>query len=102
VMPAAMLTLMGSRAKAITLGSTVFVHPDVFSDVVEGRRPELVAHELVHVRQWADDGVPVFLLRYFRDYVRLRLIGCSHDIAYRGVGYEWAAYTEARHIVEPA
>lgn len=99
-MPGPMVGLAAGRAAALTLGRTVFVRPDVHAAVIGGGRPELVAHELVHVRQWDEAGPVVFLVRYLRDYLRLRVLGCDHDAAYRAIGYEWSAYAEAAHIVE--
>jgi hypothetical protein len=51
-----LLARMGGPAAAVTLGKTIVVHP--------GRRltPELLAHELEHVRQWREDGL--FPVRY--------------------------------------
>lgn len=99
-MPRILTLMTGSRAAAITLGPLVFVRPDLFGVVVEGGQPELVAHELIHVRQWRSAGVVGFIGRYVGDYLRLRRLGLGHDDAYRRIGYEWEAYAEARHIVQ--
>lgn len=99
-MPRSVAMLTGHRAAAVTLGPLVLVRPDLFDAVVAGDRAELVAHELIHVRQWRSDGVARFLQRYLGDYIRLRLVGLGHHDAYRRVGYEWEAYSEARHIVQ--
>ncbi len=98
-MSAPLAAFVSARAAAITLGRTVFIRPDAYETVIAGTHPELVAHELVHVRQWIDDGPVMFLTRYACDYLRLRILGCDHDTAYRGIGYEWSAYSEAAHIV---
>lgn len=98
-LPQVVLLLLIGPVAAITVGRTVFVHPYHWVDVVAGRRPELTAHELVHVRQWQRDGVIGFLARYLGDYLRLRVLGCGHEGAYRNIGYEWSAYVEAAHIV---
>ena len=98
-MPRVLVLITGSRAAAITLGPVVLVRPDLFDAVVEGERAELVAHELIHVRQWRSAGVVGFVRKYFGDYLRLRLLGLGHDDAYRRIGYEWEAYAEASHIV---
>lgn len=54
----------------------------------------LVAHELVHVRQYAEIGYLRFTARYLWDYAvqlgRLR----HHDRAYRAIGFEAQAYAE--------
>ncbi len=99
-MPPVLERLIGKRASAITIRSTVFVRSDVIDAVVAGSRPELAAHELVHVRQWRQQGSVRFLWRYVSDYLRLRILGLGHDDAYRRIGAEWAAYAEAANIVQ--
>ena len=84
----------------MTVDRLVLIHPAVWEDIETGRRPELVAHELVHVRQWADEGPVRFLAGYLGDYLRFRILGCRHRDAYRHIRYEWAAYAEARNIVQ--
>ena len=54
----------------------------------------LIRHEMVHVQQWADLGVPRFLWRYLSAYFRGRLRGLGHDAAYRAIPLE----EEARRI----
>lgn len=98
-MPTWLTVLTVGRAAAITLRRSVFVRPDMWDAVVEGARPELVAHELIHVRQWTEGGTLRFLRTYLADYVRLLILGCGHDQAYRNIGYEWSAYSEARNMV---
>jgi hypothetical protein len=98
-MPAWLVPLTTGRVAAMTLGRVVLVDPAILADVADGSRPELVAHELIHVRQWSEDGAIRFLRRYLGDYLRLRLLGCDHEAAYRGIGYEWSAYAEAHHMV---
>lgn len=98
-MPASLTKLLGSGVHAMTIGKTVFVHADHFDAVVSGGEPELLAHELVHVRQWADRGAVRFLHAYVTDYLRLRMYGLDHRQAYRGIGIEDEAFTEARRIV---
>ncbi len=59
-------------------------------------RAVLVAHELVHVRQYADRGLVRFLARYLWDYagnlVRLR----NHREAYLAIPTEVEARAEAK------
>ena len=98
-MPRWFRPLTVGRVDAMTLGRVVLVDPATMGAVADGSVPELVAHELIHVRQWSESGAVRFVLRYVREYVRLRILGCDHDTAYRGIGYEWAAYAEAHHIV---
>ena len=59
----------------------------------------LLAHELVHVRQYRDRGIPRFLAGYLLGYLRLRLDGWGHDAAYRRLPEEIEADWEARHTL---
>ena len=74
----------------ITLGSTVFLkksqQPDGFS--------VLLAHELVHVRQWNELGMTRFLQIYLGDFVSGLRIYRSWNAAYRAIRLE----TEARNV----
>lgn len=101
MMPRPMELIVGRQAAAMTLHRIVLVRSDRFDDVVSGAAPELAAHELVHVRQWLHHGPVRFLIAYAVDYLRLRLLGLGHRDAYRHIGFEWAAYAEAAHIVRP-
>ena len=92
--------VFGSRVAAMTLGRTILVRPGLFDRVIAGDEPELLAHELIHVSQWADTGVGPFLSRYLYEYCRLRSLGVGHDAAYRGIGFEYAAYVGAAAIVD--
>lgn len=47
---------MGRPAAAVTIRRTIVLHPETRVT------PELLTHELVHVRQWKDD--PLFPVRY--------------------------------------
>ena len=51
----------------------------------------LVAHELVHVRQYRDLGTWRFRWAYVREYVAGRFGGLGHDAAYRNISFERAA-----------
>jgi len=59
----------------------------------------LLTHELVHVRQYREQTVPGFLLRYFSRYLLLRLDGWNHDAAYRRLPEEVEADWEARRTL---
>jgi hypothetical protein len=48
----------------------------------------LIAHELVHVRQWRDLGAVRFLSRYLGAYVRARRRGLNHRDAYEAIPLE--------------
>lgn len=92
--------VLGDGVHAITLGSKIFVQSDRFDAVVRGEEPELIAHELVHVAQWRRYGRLGFLAKYLSDYTRLRLLGLTHGQAYRGIGFEHAAFKESKRMVE--
>ena len=81
-------------ADAMTLGPLVLVRRDEMRHRT-GRR-ELLAHELVHARQWAELGACGFLTRYLRAYAanlgRLR----RHHEAYLASPLEVEARAEAR------
>lgn len=74
---------------AMTLGGLVFIRRDHLDD------ERLLAHELVHVRQWRDLGVVRFLWRYLSAYARGRLGGLSHQAAYLAIPLEVEARVEA-------
>jgi hypothetical protein len=76
-------------ASAITLGSVVSVRRRASEDA------RLLAHELVHVRQWRSLGVVGFLVRYLGGYVRWRARGYGHWAAYRRIPLEIEAEWEA-------
>ena len=81
--------LLPPQASAMTIGRTVLIRPGHEGDET------LLAHELVHVRQWSDLGPVRFLIQYlgayFRNLVRLR----SHRAAYRAIPLEQEARTGA-------
>jgi len=49
---------------------------------------DLIAHELVHVRQWSDLGAVRFLVRYLGAYARGRWRGLGHTAAYEAIPLE--------------
>ena len=73
------------RTIALTLGRRIFVAEGHASDA-------LIRHELVHVRQSAELGLPRFFWRYVAEYVRNRRRGMSHDAAYRAISFEAEAF----------
>ena len=78
-------------ASGMTIGRFVLLRSD--EDRSGGR--ELLAHELVHVRQYEELGVPRFLLHYLRDYFRgLRRLR-KHRAAYLAIPTEAEARSEA-------
>lgn len=64
LIPAIGGVFMGGRAPAgaVTLGRTILF------DAVQPITPDLIVHELVHVRQWTDD--PLFALKYCGQWLR--------------------------------
>jgi hypothetical protein len=83
--------LLPRGAHGMTLGRFVFVLRD---DCRDGTS-QLLAHELVHVRQYREQGYLSFSIRYLWHYgsgvVRLR----SHRRAYRAIPAEAEAYAAA-------
>lgn len=73
-------------AAAMTLGRFVLVLRDGMADRTGRRR--LLAHELVHARQWAELGVARFLWRYLRGYVTHLRVHRSHHPAYLAIPLE--------------
>ena len=91
-------------ADAMTLGPLVLVRRDDIRDRT-GRR-ELLAHELVHVRQWGELGRWGFLSRYLRAYAanlwRLRrhrdaYLAIPLEVEARAVAGAWAAARVRHH-----
>ncbi len=84
--------LLAPGIQGTTVGRLILVLRD---DDRSGRRA-LLAHELVHVQQYAELGAARFLWRYGREYTmnlwRLR----NHREAYRAISFE----VEARAVTE--
>lgn len=74
---------------ASTLGRVIVVRHDRAGDRA------LLAHELVHVRQWRELGMIRFLRSYLGEYVALRRSGLPHRDAYRGISFEVEARRSA-------
>jgi hypothetical protein len=75
----------------MTLGRFVLLVGDTDRD---GTR-KLLAHELVHVRQWHELGTPRFLVRYLTGYLRGLVRHRRHRRAYRAIPLEIEAYALA-------
>ena len=73
-------------ADGMTLGRLVLVRREGMADRT-GRR-KLLAHELVHARQWAELGVPRFLWRYVTAYVANLRRFRRHGPAYLAIPLE--------------
>ena len=75
---------------ATTLGRIVLVRRDRRHDEA------LVAHELVHVRQWQERGAARFLVRYLAEWLRgLARLRRPHA-AYLAISFEVEARAQAR------
>jgi hypothetical protein len=73
---------------AMTFGPLILLRRDHHDDEA------LLAHELVHVRQWRELGAPRFLWRYLGAYARGRRAGLGHRPAYEAIPLE----VEAREL----
>jgi hypothetical protein len=73
---------------AMTLGPWILVRRGHQHD------DDLIAHELVHVRQWREHGAARFLARYLGAYARGRWRGLGHKAAYEEIPLE----VEARAV----
>lgn len=77
-----------------TAGMTLGHHILLVRDTDRSGRSLLMAHELVHVRQFAVAGRLRFLSRYLRDYLRGLLRLRNHRAAYLGIPAEIEAREE--------
>jgi hypothetical protein len=68
--------------RAMTLGRWVLVRRGNEDDA------GLLAHELVHVEQWREQGAVAFLARYLFEYMRHRMQGMRHWPAYAAIPFE--------------
>jgi hypothetical protein len=73
---------------AMTLGRLILLRRDHRDD------HPLLAHELVHVRQWRELGPVRFLWRYLGAYAAGRRAGLDHQRAYEAIPLE----VEARRL----
>ena len=80
--------VLAPGSSGVTIGRFVFVTSD---EVHDGTR-KLLAHELVHVRQWHELGVFWFLVRYLASYTHQLMRLRKHRKAYRAIVLEVEAY----------
>lgn len=78
-------------SNGMTIGRFVFLRND---GVHDGSR-KIIAHELVHVRQFYELGVVRFFARYLRGYLRALVRLKRHRAAYYAIPFEVRAYAEA-------
>jgi hypothetical protein len=71
----------------MTLGRVILLRRDHAGDTA------LLAHELVHVRQWRELGGARFLWRYLGAYFQGRAAGLGHQRAYEAIPLEVEART---------
>ena len=87
------LPFLAPGASGMTIGRLVLLR----SDVDRSGNRELIAHELVHVRQYEEaGGVVRFLRGYLRDYVVQLRIHRRHRPAYLAIPAEAEAREHAR------
>ncbi len=83
---------------ALTVRRTILFHPDVEIEWTDENLKGLLAHELVHIRQFRQFGFGSFVIRYTFDYLRGRIRGLGHSGAYAAIEFE----VEARDAQERA
>lgn len=81
--------LVPPGSTAWTLGRLVLLRSHAWGT---DRRDRLVAHELVHVAQFCEQGRLRFLADYVAAYLAGRRRGLGHWAAYREIGAEVEAY----------
>ena len=83
--------LLPPGAVGLTSGRMIFLRRDEPDD----GRSTLIAHELVHVRQFTEMGRLYFLVRYLGAYARNLVRLRSHRRAYLAIPEEREAYARA-------
>ena len=78
-------------SSGMTIGRVVLLRND---GAFDGSR-KIIAHELVHVRQYYELGLLRFLSRYVKSYVRALWRHRRHRVAYHAIPFEVQAYAEA-------
>ncbi len=82
--------LLPRAADGMTIGRFVLLR----DDHIENRASTLLAHELVHVRQFAEMGMPRFFASYFGSYFKNLARTRNHRQAYLDIPLE----IEARRL----
>ncbi len=85
--------LLPPAADGMTIGSYVLLR----GDQIERRSSTLLAHELVHVRQFAELGLVRFGIEYFGAYLKNLARSRNHRQAYLDIPLEIEARKEASH-----
>ena len=88
------------RADGVTFGRDIFLSADARRAIAEKteRGARLIAHEIAHVGQFACYGFFGFFVRYAGAYVKGRLRGLGHTVAYGRIPLE----VEARKAEDEA
>lgn len=85
----------GSDIAAVTLPWGIYLSPKAYDSIAAGRDARLIAHEAEHVAQWRRLGVVRFGAQYLGDYLRGRMSGLPHHVAYRAIRLEREAEEKA-------
>lgn len=83
--------LLPPAADGMTVGRFILMR----GDHIEHRSSTLLAHELVHVRQFAEMGLVPFLASYFGSYLKNLVRTRNHRQAYLDIPLEIEARKEA-------
>jgi hypothetical protein len=81
--------ILPPHTAAMTLDTVILLGPSGRSNAV------LLAHELVHVRQWGEFGIAGFLRHYLAEYTRNLVRLRQHHLAYLSIPLESQARDEA-------
>ncbi len=95
--------LLRDGIRAVTLWKWVLIDPELLKAGSDDQVAEVVIHEMVHLKQYAELGLWGFARSYLGEYLRARANGESPDHAYLNLTAEREArlFTEesATHIV---
>jgi hypothetical protein len=72
---------LGYRKVALVVGHTIHLHNTSLGEFFAS--PAWVCHELKHVEQYERLGIPLFLLKYFLEYVRRGYWDSSFEVEAR-------------------
>jgi len=71
--------------KAFTFNNIIFIKDDNISE-------NLLSHELIHVKQYKENGILKFLVLYFYHYFKNLIILKNSKLAYLMIPFEIEAY----------
>ena len=58
---------LGVEVVALTIGNKIYLHNATKSDLINS--PIWLSHELVHVQQYEQLGIPIFLIQYLYEWI---------------------------------